>query len=245
MRALAINGARVRRGGGAPPPPDGPDVIFGSALLSWHRADLGVSDILGSVTDWADQSGNGRDFAAAFSPTLGTNAGQAALVFVGSSTQYLTLSGTSYGSPSQVHVIRVLQRNADPAPTTQKSGLDDWGTSAAKSHIPYTDGTVYDSTGGTTRATVGNPSTSLATLCTYESTATGSAFVARVNGSVVYSGASIGVAIAATPWIGGGSHGAYMDGYLSEVIVLNTTPDATQRSQMAAYILDRYGLTIS
>lgn len=241
MMSAGLMGAWRRVGATAP---DAPDVIFGSALLSWHRADLGVTLSGSDVTAWADQSGSGRDFSAVYSPTIGTNAGKAALVFDGSSTQYLTLSGTSYGSPSQVHVIRVMQRNADPPPTPQKSGLDDWGTSSVKSHIPFFEGTIYDSTGGTTRATVGNPSTSLATICTYESTATGSAFVARVNGSIIYSGASIDVAITATPWIGGGSHGAYMDGKLSEVIVLNTTPDATQRSQMAAYILDRYGLTI-
>lgn len=223
-----------------------PITIFGSKLMSWHRADLGVTLSSSEVTDWADQSGNGHDFSAAAGdrPTVGSVGGQDALYFEATNTEYLTLSGTGYGSPSALHVIRVMQRLDDPPATTQKSGLDDWGTSAAKSHVPFTDSNVYDSTGGSSRATVGNPSTSLATHCVYESVSTGSAFKAILNGTTIYSGSSLGVAVAGTPWIGGGSHGAYMDGYISEVIVLNAEASAGERTDFAAYILDRYGISI-
>ena len=241
MKALAIAGARSRRAPSVLEPP----ATFGAILMSWHRADLGITLTSGRVSAWADQSGNGRDFVAAAGdrPIIGSCAGQDALYFDAASTEYLTLSGSGYGSPSAFHVLRVMCRLADPPATTAKTGLDDWGTSAAKSHVPFTDGTVYDSTGGATRATVGNPSPSLAIPCVYESISTASKFEARISGTVIYTGASLGVAVAATPWIGGGSHGAYMDGYINEIIVLSAEATGTQRTDFAAYVLDRYGFS--
>lgn len=225
-----------------------PIEIFGSKLLSWHRADLGVTLSGSDVTTWADQSGNGRTFTAAVGqrPTMGTMSGQTALAFAGASSQRLSLSGTSYGSPSALHVIRVMQRNADPPSTSSRSGLDDFGTHAAKSHVPFTDGVVYDSTGGaSSRATVGNPTPSFASPRVYESISTASKFEAKLDGTTIFGpSTTLGVGVAATPIIGGTTAGAYMDGYIAEHIVLNAEASVSERSALAAYILDRYGLTI-
>lgn len=35
------------------------------SLVGWYRADMGVTESLGKVTDWADQSGNGNDLTQA------------------------------------------------------------------------------------------------------------------------------------------------------------------------------------
>ena len=242
MMSAGLMGAARKRAVAEPP------AIFGSKLLSWHRADLLVTLASGRASDWGDSSGNGRTFSqgtAGSRPLPGTMGGQASLYFDATRPDYLSLSGSGYGSPSALHVFRYMARNADPAPTSAKSGLDDFGSSAAKSHVPFTDSTVYDHTGGVTRATVGNPAASLAVPCVYESISTGSKFEARLDGTSIYSGASLGVGVPATPWIGGGSHGAYMDGHIGEIVVLNAEASAGERSAWAAYILSRYGLTVT
>lgn len=50
--------------GGASTPAT-PLSIFGAALVVWVRADLGITTVSGNVSAWADQSGNGNDFAQA------------------------------------------------------------------------------------------------------------------------------------------------------------------------------------
>jgi hypothetical protein len=229
-----------------PSAPPEPDVIFGAKLMSWHRGDLGVTLSGADVVTWEDQSGNGRTFTAPFGlrPTMGTLAGQAALSFAAPSMQYLELTGTSYGSPSALHVIRVFQRLADPPSTSGRSGLDNWGTSAARSHVPFTDGVIYDSTGAVSRATVGDPTPSLAAPRVYESISTASKWEARLDGAVLYTTSALGVAVTGAPWIGGMPSGAYMDGQIAEVIVLSAEASAGERTDLAAYMLDRYGITM-
>lgn len=239
---FATAGASVRRSS----VPD-PLAIFGSSkLLSWMRAD-NVTITSGRVSDFGDGSGNGRTYTQGTSgnrPVASTALGFDTVLFDGAASEHLTLSGTSYGSPSALSVIRIMKRNADPAPTSQKSGLDDFGNSLAKSHVPFTDGTIYDHTGCAARATVGNPAGSLAVLCMYESIATASKFDARLDGTVIYTGAALGMSVHSTPTIGGGSHGAYMDGHIAEVLVLNAEQTAGERTALAAYVLARYGLTV-
>jgi len=230
-----------------------PITIFGSKLMSWHRADLGLTFSSGAlVSDWADQSGNGRTFSEA-TPGNQPNqtvlgGGQSALHFDATYPCKLTLSGTSYGSPSAFQLFRIFKRNADPPPSSAKAGLDDFGTYAAKTHAPYTDGVIYDCTGlSSTRMTCGDPATSLSSLCMYESLSTASKWQARVNGTLLYDAPSgFGVGVPASPIIGGApSAGIYMDGEIAEVIALNAEASGGERTAFAAYVLDLYGLTVT
>jgi hypothetical protein len=226
-----------------------PSEIFGENLLSWLRSDLGLIMSSSWVTSWLDQSGNGRHFAITSSnnaPTKVFNRGQFAIRFSSSRPDILSLSGTSYGvgpNSSSVHILRVIRRAADPAAAGVSSGLDDFGTNAAKSHIPFNDGVIYDSNGCFAgRATVGNPTTSLATLCVYESISTTEKFCARLNGDLIYSGSSLTPVIATTPVIGGMSAGAFMEGDIFEHIVLNKEADEEERRNLQLYLFKRYGI---
>lgn len=231
-----------------------PVSIFGSALLSWHRADLLVTTATGGVSVWGDSSGNGRTFEqtdSAKRPAAGgTVGGQASLTFTAGNSDHLILTGTSYGSPSALHVIRVLKRTADPSAAMVSSGLDTWGP-VSDGAYPWTSGVIYDTTAVTTAgtyATVGDPTASMASDCIYESIALASAFKAKLNGDAghTYSGATLGCTLAANPIIGGSTAaGRYMAGDIAEVIVLNAEASAGQRTAFAAYILARYGLTIT
>lgn len=245
MPGLIMAGARMTAAA------DTPITIFGSKLLSWLRADLGVTTGTGGVSDWADQSGNGRDYTqsdtAKRPATGGTLGGQASLVFTPANSDHLALGGTSYGSPSALHVIRVCSIAADPPAGSPAGGLDGFGAFAgAQIEYPYTSGDIYDSTGANSRVNAGNPGTSLTTDHVYETTSTGSAFKCLVNGGSLYSGASLGVGVRATPEIGGDTRSSrYIDGEIAEHIVLNAEPSAGERTAFAAYILARYGLTIT
>jgi hypothetical protein len=78
-----------------------------SNMVLWLRADLGVTASSGSVTTWADQSGNGNDFTqstTARKPTTGTTvAGKPALHFDG--TQWLHCANSFNYRPLTVYVI--------------------------------------------------------------------------------------------------------------------------------------------
>lgn len=50
--------------GGASAPAT-PLSIFGASLIVWARADIGIATVSGKVSAWADQSGNGNNFAQA------------------------------------------------------------------------------------------------------------------------------------------------------------------------------------
>lgn len=229
-------------------------ITAAAVCLSWHRADLLVTTATGGVSVWGDSSGNGRTFEQTDSAkrcadgvTLG---GQAAFRFTAANADHLILTGTSYGSPTGLHVIRVMKRSADPSAAAASSGLDTWGP-VSDGAWPWTSGIIYDTTAVTTvgtYATVGNPTASMASLCVYESIALASAFKAKLNGNAghTYSGATLGCTLTANPIIGGSTSAArYFDGDLAEVMVFSSELGAGDRAGLAAYTLARYGLTIT
>jgi len=225
-----------------------------AACLSWHRGTDLVTLNGADVETWDDLSGNGRTFGqsnASRRPTTGTLGGHTAITFDAANAEHLLLTGTSYGSPSALHVIRVLKRTADPSAAAASCGLDAWGPVDDGAYPWVAPGIVYDTTAVTTAgtyATVGNPTTSMASLCTYESIATASAFKAKMNGDggLVYSGATLGVSLATTPQIGGSVAAArYMAGEIAEVMVFSSELGAGDRAGLAAYILARYGHSIT
>jgi hypothetical protein len=227
-------------------------VTAAATCLSWHRADLGVTTATGGVSVWADQSGNGRTYEQTVSAkrpaTGGTLGGQASLIFTAANSDHLALTGTSYGSPSALHVIRVCSIAADPPAGSPAGGLDGFGAFAgAQIEYPYTSGDIYDSTGANSRVNAGNPSTSLTTDHVYETVSTASAFKCYVNGgTALYSGASLGVGVRAVPEIGGDTRSVrYLDGELAEIMVFSSELGAGDRTGLSAYMLARYGITIT
>jgi hypothetical protein len=223
--------------------------IFGSLLESWLRADMGISLVGSDVGAWADQSIEVRDYGqgtAARRPSMGTINGKPAVNFDYTNQEYLSLTGPAYGAPAAGQVIRVMQRNADPPPAAAATGLDTMGPVGDGAYPWVAPGVIYDTTLATvagTFATVGNPATSMALPCIYESIATAAKFEARLNGTVLYSGAPLGVTFAATPNIGGNVAAArYMNGLIGEHIVLSGEATALMRAQYAMYVLAYWGM---
>ncbi len=224
-----------------------------ATCLSWHRATDLVTLSGADVTDWGDLTANGRDrdqSNASRRPTTGTVGGLTSISFDASNSEHLLLSGTSYGSPSGLHVIRVIKLAADPPAGASSAGLDTWGP-VDDGAFPWTSGIIYDTTAVTTAgtyATVGNPTASMTSLCVYESIALASAFKAKLNGDAghTYSGATLGCTLTATPVIGGSLGAArYFNGDWLEDMVFSSELGAGDRAGLAAYILARYGLTIT
>ncbi len=86
-----------------------------TGLVTWLRADAGVTSSGGSVSQWADQSPAGNNAVQATSgdqPTLTTNAmnGEPALTFNGS-TSYLSIPDNPTLRPSTMTVLAVASRS--------------------------------------------------------------------------------------------------------------------------------------
>lgn len=91
-------------------------------------------------------------------------------------------------------LFRVIKWATDPPSggNIQKFGATD-------DYIPYSDGTIYDGTGSTTRKTTVNPATSMANWCLYSTYSAPSDWANYLNGTQLYTTASNTVAYDATP----------------------------------------------
>lgn len=79
-----------------------------TGMMARWRADLGVSESGGSVSAWADQSGNGYDLISGTNPTLVTNSinGHPSIEFQGNITNaYMTCSGFTLAQPLSVFMV--------------------------------------------------------------------------------------------------------------------------------------------
>lgn len=226
-----------------------------SGLSTWFKSDTGVTTVATSVTDWADQSGNGNNATSIGVPNrpirnTGGQAGFPYITFDGSTSEMQTLTGATLGSPSHslVFVGRLTSLpggakgffaygKGTGAPGRETSVI---GENTVAPGIGWWFGGQNDViTGAGTLDTVvhgffkifDNPTT---TVDGYEA---GSLIISRNTG--VYNITS--TAIALGTFYGGFAPGrAPCDMY--EVIIYNKALSSAERLQLAAYITNKYGV---
>lgn len=138
-------------------------------------------------------------------------------------------------------VIAVL--DADPAGTTSTSGWNLIGTNAATSHVPYTNGVVYEGFGSTTRPDCGNPASSLASPFLYNPWSAPNDFGLRINAAPLYASAVNTVGFSATPTLLRSYGAPTMLGSLAHFFLCGSKQSAGQRAAMEQWAKTACGIT--
>jgi hypothetical protein len=224
-----------------------------SGLVLWHKADTISASNGDQISQWDDSSGN------SYHATQGTQVNRPhyltgqlnslpALRFYGTN-HFLNLSNVLNGlGLSAAEAFIVLKVAADPAATDNTSGFWSLTSSTEDSHIPYSDGNVYDSFGTDGRKSTGNPTLSMASWRLYNVQSAASAWTNRIDGAVHFGTGVNAVGFSQTTHLTLGvswSSGTYMmDGWIAEFIFYDHVLSAAVRDQVEAYIATKYGLTI-
>lgn len=121
-----------------------------TGLLAAWDARLGVTNVSGACSAWADQSGNGfhgTQGTAANRPTISTSGGTPSLLFDGTNDNLLSLATSAAGVHS---VYAVIDPTADTNPRTLIGGTTNLvGIGALSGFHQGNDGSAWRSTGVT------------------------------------------------------------------------------------------------
>jgi hypothetical protein len=241
-----LGGRLGSRGGAAAWSP----LDLGSTLKLWLRGDLGITLNGGDVSAWADQSGNGQHF------TQATGAQQPLYVASGISSMPSVaftaanndfLASTGFPALTAGHVFIVMQSIADPPPGHPDLGglwlFDDTG--ANDSHIPFSDGNVYDCFGTTVRKTTVNPAPSFTSPRIYAVKSAANVWANYLDGVLLWDlgGGSNTVSFPATPRLGR-SQNVYHNGSIAEVILCDAVQSAGNETDILDYLGARYTITV-
>jgi len=231
----------------------GPDTAFSPLVLRarmWLRADLGVTlDGNGAVSSWRDMTLNGFDATQGTStrrPAVASSSqqvgGRPALFFSASAAgSEKIMNLPSLASLTAGHVFTVFRRSFQPPPSTLRSGFVRFGTSGQMTHVPYTDGVIYDDTGSTTRRNLGAAGTLTASAQCLEVRSASAAWSAYLNGGSLGSSGSNTVGFSATPEIGGDFNvGGFYDGSIAEIVLFDRILATNERGRLVQYLKARY-----
>jgi len=158
------------------------------------------------------------------------------------------LDGPSLAALTAGHAYVVMQKDADPSTAGDGvGGLWLIGTDALASHVPFSDGTIFDDFGSTARKATVNPTASLASPCIYETISTSSEWTNFLNGGQLFTTGTNTVAFSATPRIGADATGnnVGMSGKIGEVIVFDHKLTNPQRSGVLQYLSNKYTISVT
>jgi hypothetical protein len=237
-----------------------PDDI--ASLMVWCEADSLVYSDQGATTPQTTDGGTVRRWESLLPDALGwerrstaPNEGNAPTLdktntlnglqtirFAAASTQIM-LARRNFGSDSEGELIMVLKMAADPAATSNSSGLAYFGAAGFSTHYPFTDNNVYDGFGTNTRKSTGNPSVNLAAWHVYDAWSASGDWALQLNGATHYSTATNTTSFITTPLLGR-SLGAseHMDGWIAGLFYFNAKLSTDERADMLAYINAKWGV---
>lgn len=226
-----------------------PAALAATLELRYRAADYSFN--AGGTAVWTDSSGNsGRNATQATAgnkPTLAAGAtpgGQSALAFTGDSANYVNLPDLTAIAALAAggEVFAVLKANADPPGPAGRTGLWYLGTNANNSHYVWTDGAIYDSFGSNNRNTVGNPTPPLTQFNILDISSQTNEWIARLNGTILFTNLSNTVAWPTTPRFGTGtSLGQYnFDGQLAELRIYGGVLTPSERATAMADLTALY-----
>lgn len=217
-----------------------PANISGQKL--WLKGDDAAT---GTITTWADASGNGNDATAVDTPqgVASVLNGHKIVRFDGVDDHFTFgdfISGFTGGE-----VFIVIKIDADPPPDATRSGLWHFG-GTDNTHYPFTNALIYEIFGSNVRRDGIDPAADLATWKVYSVSANSSSWLAHLDGTQIHSEGSNTVAFTTTPKLGisrGGVH--FLDGDVAEMILYNRSLTTTERGNVWHYLAEKYALTIA
>jgi hypothetical protein len=140
-----------------------------------------------TIGRWEDKSGNGKNAtqsSAGVRPTFATNIQNKLNSIRFDGTKYFSAIDTS--STTSAFIICVFKIDNDP-PTSNDFAGHPLGTSAdANSHLPWTDGTIYDATFTNLRKTTNNPANNLTSFTMYSVESQANSWISKINSNQFY-----------------------------------------------------------
>jgi hypothetical protein len=247
MSLLLIPALLSQAGGGAWTPAE-----ITTAL--WLDADDSptITITSGAVSQWDDKSGNGRNATqgtAAARPVVSSGGlgGLDVVVFDGTDDQ-MGISSIPTGQ-SAYAIYAVLRNDQDPPSNAAQSGIwnftGDTSMSTRNSHHPFTDSNLYHNFGSTTRKSVGNPTPSLSSAHIFNVDSAASSWVARLNGTQIFSTGTNTVGMQSTCYIGLSDivdSNRFYDGAYAEVVLVTSVLSQSDREKMEGYLAHKWGL---
>lgn len=243
MRRRSIASFRKRR---TTPAPFTPGALPGLAL--WYDAgSLSLADGAG-VAAWRD-SGGGRDAVAAGTgrPIYragGGPDGRPCIEFDGSPNA-LAIPAAALSGLAAGEVWIVLRDAADPPADGIRCCPYGLGGSLAFSHIPFSNGLIYDDFGSTARkGAIAHPAGALARWSLYSATSAPGLWSNRLAGVPLFATTDNTVGWSPAPQIGcsvSPSLTSYT-GRIAEFVLLGRVATAAEEAATAAYFRAKYGL---
>jgi hypothetical protein len=209
-----------------------------SGALIWCAGDELVLRSGSNVVFWGDKTGNGRNLTqatAANGPTLTTINGRNALSFDPTAGQFLEIPDDGVWTHSTAYEgFAVFKRVQDP-PTGSFYGFWELGASGQQSHVPFTDGVIYDDFGSNSRKTVGNPTPSMTSTRIYQVASATNSWTAWLDGvqlAPTTTTNTVGMVTGAGQrHIGlSGASGSSYDGIFCEFILFGKTLSTAERT---------------
>ena len=220
-----------RYAGGGPPPPL--TLPTANLIAAWD-ARLGVTNVSGACSAWADQSGNGKDATqstAGSRPAISTADGYASLLFDGTADTLITPSITATTGVKTIYAVTKL----NAVPTTYRTVFSPGGTLFGIVPSVGNYG-IYE----TADRSSGITSTTSRTRLEYEILYTGGTTRTRVNGTAGPSHLWLG-----TGAIGSGSIGAFNGGtnhFWNGHIFFLAIYAAARSTAVTDYIFQEFGV---
>jgi len=219
-------------------------------LLLWLRADLGITLAGSKVSAWADQSGNGYDFAQGtdarrpvFNAGSATFSGQPCAQYAAG--QILSSLAALPACPAGVTFVMAIGNT--PSQNTVLMEIGSGGTDAGGIYIdgPIRYRGLYNKGGFTQHAFTGPPASSSLCVSIDPSVAAANqvrSYVDDVVGASIGALAGIGTLVSAV-WDLGARAPLIVPctADIAEVIVVNRVLTAAERAQVTAYQVGRFG----
>jgi hypothetical protein len=196
--------------------------------------ELDTAALLGAtpykVLTWYDQSGGGHNMTASSGAEPTLDAADKSIRF---SNQQFNLGNLSAWTAGEIFIKRKIDNDPTTGGDTGTPYL--FGTAGTASHIPFSNGLVYDSFGSTARKdTAVNPATSMASYHVYNVYSAASDWQNFLNGASLYSTATNTVAFSTTCQFGRRDSGFYMVGNVKAVVLANAKCNTTDRGVINA-----------
>lgn len=238
MRAM-LAAAAGTSGGGVP---------TGGLILHYDASTLVLADGA-PISQWDDESGHGSHATQATAgnrPTYDANGmgpGKAGVRFDVASSQYLSIPNV-LAALTEGDIYVVAKTIYDPARADAESGLWKLGSSGSTPHYPFSDGSIYDDAGSTTRKTEGNPAPPLTTPRLYHVRSGVGLWTTRLDGAQLFTTASNVVGFSTAPTLGrAGSGSPYLNGWIAELLAYGAHLSDADRTALEAALLAKWTVT--
>jgi hypothetical protein len=191
-----------------------------------------------AIGRWEDKSGNSRhalQSTAGVRPTLKLNGQNRLSLIRMDGTQYFSAINTS--AATSAFAICIFKIDNDPPTANILAGHPLGTISSLNSHLPWTDGTIYDATFTNARKTTSNPSQNLTNLTMYSVESISSFWESKINSTSFYSTVSN---VFQNTDIFQNSATYFLKGFIGEIIVYSPIPSLTNILKIQNYLNNKW-----